>query len=150
MTKYATETSVSPEQTLAEIQQMVKRYGASRFAFIDDPQQVGIAFEMQGRRIRFMLPLPTVEEAMVKVNQTSRTRYSESAHQQLIRARWRALLLVIRAKLESIESGIETVEQAFMAQLVLPSGQTMSEWAGPQIAAAYDSGTMPPLLPSGG
>jgi hypothetical protein len=150
MGKYAVKTDVTPEKTLAEIQQAVKRYGATRFAFIDDPEKVGIAFEMEGRRIRFVLPLPTQEEAMVKVNQSRAKRYSESAHQQLIRARWRALLLVIRAKLESYASGIETVEQAFMAQLVLPSGQTMSEWALPQIAAAYETGNMPPLLPSGG
>lgn len=144
--KFAAETTVSPEKTLAEIQETLKRYGATRIGFIDDVEQVAIAFEMHSRRVRFVLKLPTREEALVKVNQSSSTRYSEAAHQQMVRSRWRALLLAIKAKLESVEIGIEQFEEAFMAQIVLPSGQTMAEWAVPQIAAAYASNAMPPLL----
>ena len=42
-----------------------------------------------------------------------------------VRRRWRALLLVIKAKLESVESGIETFEEAFASQIVLANGQTV-------------------------
>lgn len=34
-----------------------------------------------------------------------------------------------------------------MAHILLPNGQTMGEYAAPQIAQAYESGTVPPLLP---
>lgn len=150
MGKFAKNTTVTPDKTLNEIRATLKRYDASRLAFIEEETSIGIAFEMQARRVRFIVPLPTRDEALVKVNQSNVKRYSQSAHEQLMRSRWRGLLLVIKAKLESVEVGIETFDEAFMAQLVLPSGKTMSEWAAPQIQAAYETGTMPPLLVSGG
>jgi hypothetical protein len=60
--------------------------------------------------------------------------------------RWRALLLVIKAKLESVESNIETFEHAFLAQIVMPNDQTVSEILNPIIAFAYKSGKMPKQL----
>jgi hypothetical protein len=64
------------------------------------------------------------------------------------RQKYRALLLVIKAKLESVESEIETFEQAFLAHLALPgsSTQTVGEWLTPQIEKAYREGSMPMLL----
>lgn len=58
-----------------------------------------------------------------------------------------ALALVVKAKLEAVESGISTFEQEFMAHIVLPNGQTTGQWMIPQIEAAYKTGTMPALLP---
>jgi hypothetical protein len=151
MTKFASETIVSPERTLAEIQTLIKKYGCDSFGFMQQPTQVGIAFEMRNRRVRFTLPLPNpTDEAFLYTPEKHikrTTTAAREAYEQGIRSRWRALLLTIKAKLESVESGIETFEEAFMAQIVLPSGQTMSEWAIPQIAAAYQNKDMPPLLP---
>jgi hypothetical protein len=62
-------------------------------------------------------------------------------------ARWRALFLVIKAKLEAIDVGILTIEEAFLADTVLPDRHTVAEVMLPQIEGAYTSGTMPPLLP---
>ena len=73
---------------------------------------------------------------------------AEAAHEQATRQRWRALALSIKAKLESVESGIEQFEEAFMAQIVLPNGKTVGEWVAPQIEASYKSGNMPPMLPA--
>jgi hypothetical protein len=61
----------------------------------------------------------------------------------LERARWRALLLVIKAKLESVESGIATFEEEFMAQIVLPDDQTVGQWVLPEVARIYETGRMP-------
>ena len=51
-----------------------------------------------------------------------------------------------KAKLEAVETGITEFEDEFLAHIVLPNGQTMGEFAKPQIAHAYDTGDMPPLL----
>ena len=72
------------------------------------------------------------------------------AWEQAGRQRWRALALVIKAKLEAVESGITEFDDEFMAHIMLPSGETFGSWAKPQIAAAYDTGDMPPLLPAPG
>lgn len=145
--KFAAETAVSPEKTLAEIQSTLKRYGATKYAYLEDEHQVGVGFEMRGWRVRFIMPLPDPENT--KRDSTGRymgEKQAGEAHGKATRQRWRALLLTIKAKLESVESGIEQFEEAFMAQIVLPSGQTMAEWAVPQIKAAYTSNAMPPLL----
>lgn len=149
--KFASDTQVSPEKSLAEIRELLRRYEAAKFGYIEEDDRVGLAFEMRGRRVRFVMPLPTKDEAKLTAsNQFGYAgQYSASKHEQLVRSRWRGLVLTIKAKLESVEAGIETFEEAFLAQLVLPSGETMAEWAQPQIAAAYDQGVMPPLLDAG-
>lgn len=67
--------------------------------------------------------------------------------QQQVRSRWRALFLVIKAKLEAIDLGIMTIEDAFLADTILPNRQTVAEVMRPQIESAYETGNMPPLLP---
>ena len=59
---------------------------------------------------------------------------------QAKRQRGRALLLVIKAKLESVESGIETLEQAFLAHVVMADGKTVHERIAEPIALEYQSG----------
>ncbi len=56
---------------------------------------------------------------------------------------------MIKAKLEAVASGVSTFEEEFLAHVVLPNGDTIGDWLAPQIANAYDTKKMPPLLPSG-
>lgn len=150
MAQFAKDTDVSPEKTLIEVQMTLKRYKAAKFAFGEDGKNLSIAFEMSGRRVRFAVPLPTYEDGRRAINQHAKGEFDQKIFDQAVRQRYRALLLCIKAKLESVESGIETFEEAFMAQILLPTGETMSEWAIPQIRQAYETGqVMPPLLGSG-
>lgn len=55
-------------------------------------------------------------------------------------------MLIIRAKLEAVESRITTFESEFLANLVLPEGGTVGDWLAPQIDEAYATGRMPPML----
>jgi hypothetical protein len=55
--------------------------------------------------------------------------------------------LVIKAKLEAVESGIACFEEEFMAHIVLPDGRTVGEHVIPGIAQAYETGNVPALLP---
>jgi len=150
MGKYAKNTDVSPDKTLMEIQATLKRYQASKFGFIDEGDKIGVAFEMSGRRVRFVLPLPKPGDPVTRNKgggpQGNRGAYNANLYEQAVRQCWRALLLCIKAKLESVEARIETFDEAFMAQLILPSGETMAQWAIPQLAKAFESGKMPPLL----
>lgn len=149
---YAEKTTVTPSKTQAEIQDLLEKYRCQNYAFARQDNRVVVLFEMAERRVRFSLPLPGRNE--FKTTETGKARTAtaiDTAYDQEVRRRWRALLLTIKAKLESVQSGIETFEEAFMAQLVLPGGQTMAEWAVPQIAQVYQQGgQMPPLLGSGG
>jgi hypothetical protein len=99
--------------------------------------------------VRFVLPLPALCDFTETA--TGRTRRAGTgaithAWEQACRQRWRALCLSIKAKLESVESGIEEFESAFMAQVVMPDGKTISETITPMIEQAYKSGKMPNLM----
>lgn len=151
MGKFAQHTLVTEGASRAEIEATLKRYGASRFGYMTDDERATVAFELKDRRIRMSIAIPQrkdfyrTESGLHRANSAAIT----TAHEKAIRQIWRALLLVIKAKLESVESGIETIEQAFMPHIILPDGQTVGEWMQPQIDSAYRSGNMPPLLGSG-
>jgi hypothetical protein len=90
-----------------------------------------IVFEAHERRVRFDLQVPTAEK-----------------DGQQRRQRWRALLLCIKAKLESVESKIESFEEAFLAHVVMPDGVTVGTHTKGMIGTAYKTGQMVPLLPA--
>ena len=55
--------------------------------------------------------------------------------------------MIIKAKLEAVESGITSIEQEFLPYIVLADGRTVSQFILPQIAQVYETGRMPKLLP---
>ena len=151
MPKYAETTAVSSGRSRAEIENTLARYGANRFMYGWDQESAVIAFEMHGRRIQFRLPLPDRDAEEFTQTPTGRQRAATKAaeaYEQAVRQRWRALALVIKAKLEAVDAGITVFEDEFLAHIVLPSGETVGHWMRPQIEATYQSGTMPSLLPA--
>lgn len=159
MARYAEGTSVPVERSRGEIEQTLARYGADQFLYGYDQEQAVVAFRADGRQVRFTLPMPDRTSRDIthkRVNQHSGGMVVRSqaeqvkAYEQAQRQAWRALALVIKAKLEAVESGIVTFEQEFLAHMVLPNGQTVGDWVEPQLAAAYEGGGMPELMPATG
>ncbi len=152
MPKFASKTTVSSEKSKQEIERILTRYGADEFLYGTRSGGAVVAFKMCGRNIRFTLPLPdrhAAEFTTYKRGQWDYERTDEAAgklYEQAIRQKWRALALVIKAKLEAVDSEITEFEDEFLAHIVLPGGQTMGQIARPQIQIAYDSGEMPTLL----
>lgn len=129
MTRYAEGTEVSSERTRAEIERTLTRYGAQSFVYGWD------------RQFKFMLPLPDKQADEFALTPSGRYQRTASAQmeawERAVRQRWRALALVIKAKLEAVESGITTLEDEFLAHIVLPGGTTVGQQIRPAIAAAY-------------
>ena len=152
MTIYASNTSVPTERSKAEIERMLTRYGASRFGAGWDETGATILFEVHGRRVRFHLPLPdpNAREYTHTPGRGSRrsTEDARQAWEQGCRARWRALVLIVKAKLEAVESGVTTFEDEFLAHFVTATGQTIGEMLGPALEAALN-GKLPPMLGMG-
>lgn len=136
MTPYAAKTKVPISQSRAEIERLLVRAGAEAFAFGWEGGKSVLQFRIAGRFVRFTVPAPDA-------------RLSQSAYEQAERQRWRAMLLVVKGKLESVESGIETFEEAFLAHVVVPDGSVVKDWLGPQLERAYRTGRMGDLLELG-
>lgn len=150
MTRYAESTSVAADRSRAEIERTLARYGATAFGYGWSGDRAMVEFAMAGRRVRFILPMPDRADPDFTLTPTGRDRSSsqaEAAWEQATRQRWRALSLVVKAKLEAVETGITSFEEEFLAHIVLPNGETVGQWAVPQVAQAYELGTMPALMP---
>lgn len=146
---YAEDTSVPVEKTRAEIEMMITRFGANRFMTGTEPGRAYIGFEMRGKVVRFVLPLPDQKEKRFwQTPAYGNTRAPEKAYkawEQACRAAWRALGLCIKAKLEAVRQNITTFEHEFLAHFVLPNGQTMAEHFLPQLEEMVKAGQMPRL-----
>lgn len=148
--RYAQYTDVSSDRSKAEIENLLLRYGADQFVSGWDNQCARIGFRIRDRHVRFVLPLPKKDDPRFKKTPTGRVARNPdqwlSKWEQDCRQRWRALALVIKAKLEAVESNITTFEDEFMAHIVMPNGKTVAEMIGPAIDSAYKSGKMPTAL----
>lgn len=134
---YARETKVPVTQSRSEIEQLLERAKARQYGTAVDYElrQARVQFRLNDRIVRFVIALPDEK----KLGKGWRLEQAE-------RQRWRALLLVIKAKLESVESQISTFEEEFLAHIVMPNDQTIAQIILPQIAESYHTGRMPKAL----
>lgn len=151
--KYASQTVVPVDRSKAEIERLLIRYGADHFASGWRGNLATVGFRVHDRLVRFDLPLPKQDEerfTFMLRRSTWKTRRSTDAARKLweqaCRSAWRALALVIKAKLEAVDSGITTFESEFLAHIVLPGGRTVGDAIAPEIEAAYSRGKAPQLL----
>lgn len=139
MGKYAEGTSVPVERSQAEINKVLGKFGADQLAYATSsaPPAVLIGFRAKGRLIRFHLPMPEQKEFHGTPLQIEKLFASEN------RRRWRALLLVLKAKLEAVDSGITTFEQEFYAHTLLPGGMTVFEMTNKEVTRSLTQGKPP-------
>lgn len=153
MMGYAENTAVPSDRSRAEIERILTRYGADEFGYATRKEMAVIQFTAEERTIRFTVPLPDRGSREFTHTPTRNTRRSdtqiEAAYEQAVRQRWRALALVVKAKLEAVASGIVTFEQEFSPFILLPNGTTVWETVSPAIDTAYATGTVPSMLQIG-
>lgn len=135
--RYASRTKVPANQTRNEIESLLAKNGATGFLYGADGEHAMIAFAMNGWRLKFLMPLPTAK------------RLSETQVAGETRRRWRALLLIIKAKLEAVASGIVAFEREFLPYISTNGNATVADQVLPNLAALVSTGKMPPLLGPG-
>lgn len=127
---FAHNTKVPSAKTRMEIETMLARHKCAQYGTVTDytTNIARVQFRAHDRIVRFEIGLP---------------KPNERDAEQRERQRWRQLLLVIKAKLESVENNIASFEEEFLAHIVLPNDQTVGPTLAPFIAAAYKTGQMP-------
>jgi hypothetical protein len=146
MGRYAEKTEVSSDKSRAEIEATLRRYGASAFGYTwSDDGFAQIFFSLNRRKIRLAIRLPDRQSKAITHTPGRgllRDRDAQEAeYEKAVRQRWRALALVIKAKLEACEAGISTVEDEFLAHTLLPGTNiTVMERLGEPLAVSYDTG----------
>ena len=108
-----------------------------------------IAFSTAARQVRFVITFDPVTHKRFQLDGRGSTRTAAQRRdhwEQHRRQRMRAMLLVIRAKFESVESGVETFEQAFLANVVTSSGLTVYERIADDLVLEYANKAVRPLM----
>ncbi len=136
---YAHGTQVPVDRTRSEVEKLLVKGGATGFMYGHVNGQAMIVFEMRSRRLKFLIPMPA----------TNKTRSNEREVAAETRRRWRALLLVLKAKLEAVDSAIVEFDEEFLAHIVVQGSTTVGEHMVPQMKQALATGKLPPLLGPG-
>jgi hypothetical protein len=127
MAQFAARTRVPIDKTKADIERLVKRYGAKGFASGWHNDAARIEFVCHNRHIRFTVVVPQGEQAA--------------------RQKWRALLLLVKAKLEAVDAKIASFEEVFVGEIVMPgTGKTIWETVREPIRLNYEGKKPTPLL----
>jgi hypothetical protein len=118
-----------------------------------DADRAVIGFVVHERQIRFLLPMPDRADREFTRTPTGRARSvteANHAYEQAVKQRWRALALVIKAKLEAVTANIVTFEDEFAMHMILPDGRTVRDHVLPAIEDAYATGMVHGFLAIGG
>jgi hypothetical protein len=136
--RFAEGTSVPVSRSQDELRSLAKKAGAVSVVIGEEESRAVFFFIANNRKVRFTVPVPSPDEFQGR-------RSAVNAAEE--RRRWRALVLVVRAKLESVASGIEAFEDAFLAQIVVPgTSETVGEAMREQLETAYLTGKPVRLL----
>lgn len=125
---YARRTKVPVDKTRMDIERLVKKYGAKGFASAWQDKSARVEFLCHNRHVR------------LTVSTDNKTAQDE-------REQWRALLLLVKAKLVAVDAKIATFEEAFIGEIVVPAtGKTVWETAREPLRIAYETNKSVPLL----
>ena len=146
MARYAEGTTVTVESSRGEITGILAKHGVTRMAWGSEPEGDTLQFEIGGASYRFWIERPTAKslherwKAEGKSPQTLRFLPNDNQVAAEWRRRWRAHVLLLKAKLEFAASGDSTLAREFMPYLLLKNGRTLE-------AVLEDGGL--PLLTAG-
>lgn len=136
--RYAQRTKVDQNRSKAEIESLLRKRGASGFVSGESGGNFLLIFEMKNRRIKFVVPMLVPGRGVAETKAKAENK-----------RRFRALLLVLKAKLEAVDSKIVEFEHEFLAHIVFDGSTTVGERMIPQMNRALAEKSLPPLLGSG-
>lgn len=142
---YASQTSVSTERSKGELERLLSRAGATGFMSGLENTTAMLGFKLNDRFYSIRFQLPAQENYAMTPGRHRRRSAADMLkhHEQACRSRWRAILLIVKAKLEAVAIGVMTVEEAFASDFVLKGGETM----GQAFLKKVESGEVPKALP---
>jgi hypothetical protein len=131
MKRFAEGTPVPVQNSRGEITGILTKHGCDTMAWGSAPGGDTLMFHLDGKQFRFQINKPTLEDvqAMARADgkRLSLIRDWQPKIDAEWRRRWRAHVLLIKAKLEFIDGGDTTLEREFLPYLVLDDGRTITD-----------------------
>ena len=136
--RYAEGTQVSVQSSQGEIAGILMAHGVRKQGWMSSPEGDELMFELEGHSFRFQIFKPTLTEIRALYPNTYDERKKLDAEW---RRRWRANVLLLKAKLEFADGEASTVVRELMPYALLVDGRTLEE--------AILAGDSVPLLGTG-
>ena len=129
------ENATSGNNAINDIQKMLRGFGCAKFATGEDYEsgELFVQFEHRGRQVQLRASAKGYAAAWLKEHPfTTRTRSSRVDHEQRALkigsvAVYSILRDWVKGQVTAIEIGVMSFEAAFLAHLMLPSGQSVIE-----------------------
>lgn len=152
MAKFAEGTTVSAEKSRAEIETMLRKHGIKDIAIMSMSGAAVVCF--QKGFTGYKITMPAVDATLREFTHTHQGyRRSSSDLEKRVaqeeRRRWRALFLVLKAKLVAASDGVVTFEQEFLAFALTQDGRTVGEHVIPQLESGGSINAVQLALPGG-
>lgn len=132
--RYAEGTEVPVSRSHDQIKVELRRVGADQIGVMEGAGgvQAYLVFKIRDTMYR-------ITNGEVKV-----ARGKDPAREA--RRQWRAIVLLVKAKVVSILEGISTVEREFLSDAVMPDGSVLADHAPRLIEKAYKDNGAPQLM----
>lgn len=128
--RYAEGTRVDVGRSQGEIAGILASHGVKRQGWMTGPDGDELHFELQGHLFRFTIRKPTAAEMLERdgdqYTYPRNVDWAAKADQEWKR-RWRANVLLLKAKLEFIDSGDTTLERELLPYMLTEGGRTVAE-----------------------
>lgn len=149
---YAEGTSVPVSRSREELHYMLERVGCDEVGYAAGTNgRARVAFKVKGLMFAMLVEIPD-ESTFTRTSKDprrARIRTPEQRRDAWLaeeRRRWRAMVLIVKAKLEAIASGVSTFEGEFMANVVMANGRLLGEEMVPRLGELVKSGCVPSLM----
>ncbi|OOG75589.1 hypothetical protein B0E45_01275 [Sinorhizobium sp. A49] len=132
--------STSGRSAMDDIRKTIQAFGCSKFAPMEDfvAGKVIIQFEYRGRMVQVEASAKGYATAWLRQNPYStRMRLSSKEHEKRALEKgqiavWSILRDWIKGQLTAIDTGILSFDEAFLGQILLPTGETVHQRATTQ------------------
>lgn len=122
--RYAEGTQVSVDSSRGEITGILAKHGVQRMGWMAAPEGDELMFELGGGSYRLSMVKPTLTE----IRELYPNAYDPQAKLAAEwRRRWRANVLLLKAKLEFVASGDTTLDRELLPYRVLKDGRTLEQ-----------------------
>jgi hypothetical protein len=129
--RYAEGTDVPVDRSRGEITGILAAHGVERMGWHTGPEGDELLFEIEGGQYRFSIRKPSLDDVKDQARLDGKDlRYIPDWNAKVAgewRRRWRAHVLLLKAKLEFIDGGDTTVTRELLPYRVLKGGQTLEE-----------------------
>jgi len=146
---YASQTNVNIDRSKSEIEHLLRKYGATKYGYMSDSaQRAVVVFELGRRPYRLGLEMPGKRD--YETTPTGRERSqseTQRIYDQACRQKWRALFLLIKAKLVGIDEKLVSFEKEFLPWAMLPNGQNVADYVTPQLDELIENKKLTLQLP---